>query len=157
MKSDRFIYAPGGLALGKSLVYFLAFATALLFINATDQAYYSGIFIYCCGCICDYIESSLPSSGKCHIIRNVSLIATIVIALISVADLAILLAFEKAQEVTAFIVTYQFWFTLFFATLWLVPLISGILQCFSFNKKQDNSMPPGKSLWGYNLFMTQDS
>lgn len=156
MKSDRFIYAPGGLALGKGLVYLLAFSNTVLFINATNQTYYFGLFVYCCGCICDYIESSLPSSRKCRAVRNVSLIATIVIGVVTVADLALLSAFERAQEITNFITTYQFWFTLPFAILWLVPLISGTFQCLSFKEKKSDLRPPGKSLWGYNL-ITQDS
>lgn len=151
MKSDRFIYAPGGLALGKGFVYFLAFSTTLFFINASDRAYYSGLLIFFCGCICDYIESWLQSSRKCRRVRNWSLLAFIVIGIVCVLNLAILLMFEKAQSVINFVDAHQIWFTLASSTLWVVPLISGFLQCRVAKSKKTSSMPPGKSMWGYSL------
>lgn len=157
MKSDRFLYAPGGLAIGKGLAYLFAFCTGLLAISATEQAYYFAIIIYCCGCICDYIESYLPSTGKCDTVRNISLIAFIVIAIVAIAAFAGLSKSSTLEwaNITKFIAKHQFWFSLFLALLWVVPLFSGIIQCFSCRKKKTHPRPPGKSLFGYSL-ITKD-
>lgn len=151
MKGDRFIYAPGGLAIGRGFAYLFAFLAAFLFISATERIYYVNAFIFFCGCFCDYVESFLPTSQKSRLVRNVSLVIIIVVGIIAIIDLIVVFSFENAMKVTKFIAKYEACFSLLFSTLWGIPLFSGIFQCAVRKEMQYDLVPLSKSLWGYNI------
>lgn len=144
MRLDRVFFAPGALAIGKSIAYFLAFCTALLVVEPTSQTYYFGVIIYCCGCICDYIECAMPTTGKCKSIRNASLGITIVTAFVVILTFSLLYSFNEQAAVVSCIANFKILVNLLFCTFWCLPLYSGLRLLITRGKKKSKLVSSGQ-------------
>lgn len=156
MRADRIFFAPGPLAIGKGFAYLLAFCTALVVINPTEQAFYYGIIVYCCGCICDYVEASMKSTGKCPTIRIISLLITVLMGIIVILAFSLLSRFDSLTEYIYIIAGHKFLVSLFFSVFWTLPLGCGIILCIPQKERKDSPRPPGKYTLGYYIMPRAD-
>lgn len=149
MKIDRVFFAPGPLAIGKGLAYLLAFCTALVVANPTEEAFYYGIIVYCCGCICDYIENAMGSSNKSAVVQTISLFITIVLGIIVVLTISLLYSFDSMTTYVDLMAKWKLCVGMFFSVFWTLPLACGIILCLPQKKKEDEPKPPGRYALGY--------
>jgi len=158
MRIDRVFFAPCALAIGKGFSYLLAFLTALVFIEPTEEAYYFGVIIYCCGCICDYVEVAMESSKKCFVIRLISFVIALGLGLIVVVAFSLLNHFDAIPEYVSLIAKYKFFIGLALSTLWTLPLGSGIILFILqlSQKTKPGPKPPGRYALGYDFCLRDD-
>lgn len=154
MRIDRVFFAPCALAIGKGFAYLLAFLTALVFTNPTEEAYYFGMIIYCCGCVCDYVEVAMESSKKCSTIRTIAFLITVCLGVIVVMAISLLNNFDNAPEYVAIIAKYKLFIGIVLSTLWTLPLGSGIILFVSAPKQtKSNPKSSGRYALGYDFFL----
>lgn len=150
MRIDRVFFAPCALAIGKGFAYLLAFLTALVFTDPTKEAYYFGIIIYCCGCLCDYVEVAMESSKKCFAIRLSSFLIAVCLGIIVIVAFSLLNSFDTVAEYVALIAKYKLFIGIVFSTLWTLPFGCGIIL-FIPQKTKPSPKPPGRYALGYNF------
>jgi len=155
MRIDRVFFDPCALAIGKGFSYLLAFLTALVFIDPTEEAYYFGIIIYCCGCICDYIEDAMESSKKCFAIRLSSFLIAVFLGIIVIVAISLLSNFDSITKYVNLIAEYKLLIGIVLSTLWTLPLGCGIIL-FIPQRTQSSPKPPGRYALGYNFCLRDD-
>ena len=137
MNKDRIFFDPCPLALGNGFVYLLAFLTGVFLVNAGEKAYYFGIIMYCCGCLCDYIEVAAYRKDKCVTVRRMSGIISILIILNVIFAFSALYVFDTNKDFIASIYNNDFWLNLYLAAFWAIPLACGIYLMIVSIKKED--------------------
>ncbi|MBE6678813.1 MAG: hypothetical protein E7597_08480 [Ruminococcaceae bacterium] len=146
MNKDRIFFDPCLLALGKGFVYLLAFLTGVFFVNAGEKVYYFGIIMYCCGCLCDYIEVAAYRTDKCVIVRRCSAAISILIAFNIILAFSTLYVFDTNVELISNIQRFSFWLNLYLTVFWAIPLACGIYLMFVSIKKEEKQDNTGHAV-----------
>lgn len=137
MNRDRIFFDPCPLALGKGFAYLLAFLTGVFLVNAGDKAYYFGIIMYCCGCLCDYIEVAAYRTDKCVGVRRFSAGISILIVFNIIFAFSALYVFDTNTDFIKNVQDNGFWLNLYLTAFWAIPLACGIYLMFASIKKED--------------------
>ncbi len=151
MRTDRYFYDPGPLAIAKGIAYLIAFFTTVQFDNAGDPSYYIGIILFCCGMVCDYFEIAAYKEDKCDYVRIISLtigvVLTILIALLGI----LLIQFKQHKMILDFVSKYLFEINMLFCFFWVLPLWNGFTLCCKAikRKKRKKGQPSTKYPAGY--------
>lgn len=136
MNRDRFFFDPYPLALGKGFAYFLAYATAIGFSGAVGSAYYFNLMLFCCGCVCEYVELGFFREDKIRLIKIISRILSVVIIIFAIVTFSI--AYNNVPNNTWVnaINNNQRIIQVMVGILWVIPLGSGfILMLLDTDKK----------------------
>lgn len=129
MRTDRYFYDPGPLAIAKGIAYLIAFFTTVQFDNVKDSSYYIGILLFCCGMVCDYIEIAAYKEEKCDYIRIISLTIGVALAILIALLGVLLIQFEKHSIILDFVSKHHFRINMLFCFFWVLPLGNGFILC----------------------------
>lgn len=129
MRTDRYFYDPGPLAVGKGMAYFISFFTTVQFDNTREFSYYVGILLFSCGIICDYIEIAAYKVEKCNWLRIIAFFISVAFGLVIAFLLVLLSKFDGFPTVLDFVDRYYININVLFAFFWFLPFCNGILLC----------------------------
>lgn len=149
MNSDRIFFDPCPLAIGKGLAFLLAFLTGVFLVNPGEKAYYFGVVLYCCGCLCDYIEVAAYRLDKCVTVRRVSAFIAVLIAGSIIFALSVIYGFDANKELIDNLVKNDFWLNLYFTIFWAIPLACGLYLIFVSIKKDEKQKQPDHAIGFY--------